>query len=82
MNTYTTTFECVDIEPGDSFARSHAGDMMIFRRRDGIDYEIHLRWQNLKEYAEWVLRNIKELPDVERLALSQILGVGEDTPQR
>lgn len=79
MNDCTMmTFECVDIEPGDRFARTPEGAMVIFRERDGIDYEIHLRWQNLKEYAEWVLRNIKELPDVERRALSQILGISDD----
>jgi len=72
--TKTVTFECVDIEQGDSIARSPEGHLVIFRQRDGIDYEIHLCWKNLREYTEWLLRNVKELPEPERTALSQILG--------
>lgn len=64
-NAMTTTFECVDIEPGDRISRGPEGDLVVFRQRDGIDYEIHLRWKNLQDYAAWCLRHIeaKDMPD-------------------
>lgn len=57
--TLQATFDCVDIAEGDRLVHGDNDELIILRGAQ----QIHLRWNSITHYANWLIKNKEHLGD-------------------